>query len=314
MKKWLLVLFVILIIAIAAVYLFIPRNISVTQSAPVTATQEGVLRYLSDTTGWKKFWPGTTGKNKDGTIFYSYKGYNFFLEKIMYNSVDLTIERNKDSIKTVLFFIPFQLDSFKLQWTVLIQSGANPFKRIQGHFTGRKIDRILGNLLQQMAATFSKPETIYGVTIKKEKVPFQHFLSTKTGFDHYPSTIEIYTMIDAAREYAAKKSAKETDPPILNIKTTENNKFEAQVAIPIDKDIPGNTVFLHKWMMKGGNIITAEVRGDNNAINKATGQVNQYIIDYRRSAIAIPFQMLITDRRKEPDSTKWVTRLYFPVV
>jgi len=37
-------------------------------------------------------------------------------------------------------------------------------------------------------------------------------------------------------------------------------------------------------------------------------------MDYQRAIIAIPFQMLITDRTKETDSTKWITRLYYPVV
>jgi len=69
-----------------------------------------------------------------------------------------------------------------------------------------------------------------------------------------------------------------------------------------------------KWMMKGGNILTGEVTGGQEQIEQAQKQMELYISDYQRSIIAIPFQMLITDRTKEPDSTKWVTRIYYPVV
>jgi hypothetical protein len=69
-----------------------------------------------------------------------------------------------------------------------------------------------------------------------------------------------------------------------------------------------------KWMMKGGNILSGEVIGGPQEIDAATKQFELYIHDYQRTIIAIPFQMLITDRTKEPDSTKWITRIYYPVV
>jgi hypothetical protein len=43
------------------------------------------------------------------------------------------------------------------------------------------------------------------------------------------------------------------------------------------------------------------------------GQMKNYISDYQRTVMAIPFQSLVTDRRKEADTTKWLTKLYFPI-
>ena len=67
-------------------------------------------------------------------------------------------------------------------------------------------------------------------------------------------------------------------------------------------------------MVKNGNILVVEVRGDQQTINEAIKQIEKYITDYQRSIIAIPFQSLITDRSKESDSTKWITKIYYPVV
>jgi hypothetical protein len=41
--------------------------------------------------------------------------------------------------------------------------------------------------------------------------------------------------------------------------------------------------------------------------------MQQYFADYKRVAMAIPFEYLVTDRETETDTTKWVTRIYAPV-
>jgi hypothetical protein len=314
MKKWLFALLVILLFAIASIYLFIPSRLTVTQSVPVTATQEGTLRFLSSLPNWKKFWPGTSGENRDSTEFYSYGGYNFFLKTVLYNAIELNAEKNRDSVGTAMYILPYQLDSFRLQWTALLPSTNNPVKRIQNYFKAKQLSSLFRDILDTMGASLSKVETIYGLDIKKDKVPFQHFITTKKFLSQYPSIETIYTMVDELKGYAAKEGAHQTDQPIFNVYPSEESEFNLQVAIPIDKDIPNNDLFAHKWMMKGGNILSAEVKGGTKEIEKAKAQVNEYIIDYRRSVIAIPFQMLLTDRRAEPDSSKWITRLYFPVI
>ena len=54
--------------------------------------------------------------------------------------------------------------------------------------------------------------------------------------------------------------------------------------------------------------------GGNQMIEQGLKQTEKYIRDYRRSIIALPFQSLETDRLKETDSTKWITKIYYPVV
>ena len=49
-------------------------------------------------------------------------------------------------------------------------------------------------------------------------------------------------------------------------------------------------------------------------IQKAYDQIQHYISDHNRVAPAISFESLVTDRRQEPDSSKWVTRIYYPVM
>lgn len=323
MKKRLLIILALLIIVIACIYIFIPASLNITESVPVTATQEGTIRMFSNRENWYKFWsagsainaqPGGSLLKPDSSIFCASGGYNFYIQKILFNSVELTIEKNRDSIESVLYILPYQVDSFKLQWTALFPSTNNPIKRIQNYISCKKLEAVLKPMLFSMGHLLSNVQTLYDIDIKKDKIPIQQVITTKRYLNNYPSTEIIYAMIDELKKYADKQGVKQIDQPIFNVWSTEQAEYTTQVGLSIDKNIPGNDQYSTKWMMKGGNVLTAEVTGGNAKVEWAESRMNQYIADNHRSIIAAPWQMFITDRRAEPDSTKWVTRLYYPVI
>jgi hypothetical protein len=60
-------------------------------------------------------------------------------------------------------------------------------------------------------------------------------------------------------------------------------------------------------------VLRAEVKGGNATVEEALHQMKIFISDYQKTAMAIPFESLVTDRSKEPDTSKWITRIYTPV-
>ena len=67
-------------------------------------------------------------------------------------------------------------------------------------------------------------------------------------------------------------------------------------------------------MLGGGNILVTDVKGGPYNIAKAFEAVEKYTEDHNRMAPAIHFQSLVTDRRQERDTSKWITRIYWPVM
>jgi hypothetical protein len=106
----------------------------------------------------------------------------------------------------------------------------------------------------------------------------------------------------------------ETGFPMLNIYKTDSVNYLTRVAIPVDKKLPSSGNISYKWMLGGGNILVTDVRGGPFSIDSAFQQLEYYVHDYNRTSPAIPFQSLVTDRSKVPDTTKWITRLYYPVM
>jgi hypothetical protein len=129
-----------------------------------------------------------------------------------------------------------------------------------------------------------------------------------------PGTEFIYGLIDQLKNYAADQSAKVTGYSMLNISTIDSIHFLTKVAVPIDKKLKPSGNISYKWMLGGGKILVAEVQGGPASINKALKQVEVYVQDYHLIAPAIPFQSLITDRTKEKDTSKWITKIYYPVM
>jgi hypothetical protein len=172
----------------------------------------------------------------------------------------------------------------------------------------------MDHLLAALKNRFDGEEVVYGMNITMSRVTDSVMISTRTLLDHYPSVEEIYLMIDEIRSYIRKNGGEETSNPMLNVFKEDKNQYLVMVAVPTRTAIDGNETFLQKRMLANGYILVSEVRGGEATIQRAEAAMKQYVTDHQKSSPAIPFQMLLTDRRAEPDTSKWKTKLYYPVM
>ncbi len=156
-----------------------------------------------------------------------------------------------------------------------------------------------------------KTENIYNLKIERTKVKDTLLVATKKMFASKPDVTEVYDMIAKLKEYIQNNGAKETNYPMLNVRETEG-RFETMVAIPINKRVKETGNYLIKRMVPG-NILFTEIKGGLKTVEKAFKSFDYYISDYNFSMPAISFELLISDRTKEVDTTKWITRIYYPV-
>jgi len=311
MKKWIVVFLILLVLSLSSVYIFIPANIVVTKSIIVNANQAGTHRFLTNESNWQKWWPDASGDNRMTGL--KLDGYRFNKNKSLFNSFEVTIERNGGVLVSLLQFLSIDIKNTEIKWFVSINSGVNPLTRIQRFFAAKKLGNTLSVILASMAKYVSSVEHIYGLDIREERVKIEFMTATKKIFSSYPATENVYELIDQLRTYISKAQVKEEDYPMLHINIPDNSRYEAQVAIPISKQMPDSGIFSSKRMLKKGNILATEVTGGRYTIEEGMKQVDLYISDHQYNNIAIPFQSLITDRRKETDTTKWITKIYYPV-
>jgi hypothetical protein len=312
MRKLFLLIIVVLLILIASVYLFIPNFISISQSLPVNANRDGIYRSLQDEKNWDKWWPEKRN-NKTGHLF-SYRGFYYSLDDRRVTSITVSISKNNTRAITNLDLVSINADSANIVWQGVLPTSYNLIKRFQKYMEAKRINNDMSRLLKNMQSFFSKPENIYGFTIRQEPVVDSILVSTFAMSKGYPSTAFIYNLLDQLKDYIKNQSAKETGYPMLNINTEDSINYLTRVAIPVDKELKSSGNISYKRMLGRGKILVAEVKGGPGLINNAFYQMKNYVNDYQRVAPAIPFLSLVTDRMNEPDTSKWITRIYYPVM
>lgn len=317
MRKWFAALVVLFVLGVACIYIFIPGNLDVGHEVSVSCTQGGAYRFLSDENNWQKWWPDSdkdsnSTKTDTGSVF-TYKGYNF---KILQRSYDMTAVQvsspDLNAISTIKI-LPLLIDSVVIQWECTLTTGLNPFIRLQKYIYAIQIEDNISDVLLAFKQFMRSKENIYGCDIEQVKVTDTLLIATKKIFKVYPGTNEIYELLNTLKKNIASGSAKETHYPMMHVRTTDSNYYEAMVAIPINTEIkPVQGAFI-KRMAPGKILVTAPVNGGDYSVRQAFKQLENYVSDYKKISPAIPFESLETDRLTEQDTLKWSTRIYYPV-
>jgi hypothetical protein len=315
MKKPIAAILIFLFIVLACIYLLIPSKILIQQTLTIPTNARGFQRTFLEDRIWEQWWPegkikDTAGMKQTGFLLNSRK-YTI-VEKRM-SSIILCAD-HADSAKAVLYFISPRPDSVKLVLEAEVATSAMPAERVRKYFQSKQLENDLKTLLNKIRTFYTNEDNIYGTHIEKSLVVDSILIFTNAISEGPPSTKFIYALVDSLKEYAASQSAKETGFPMLNISTTDSINYLTKVAIPVNKRLPSSGNISHRWMLGGGTILITEVKGGPASITKAFEEITHYAHDNQRVAPAIPFQSLITDRRKEPDTSRWITRIYYPVM
>jgi effector-binding domain-containing protein len=199
-----------------------------------------------------------------------------------------------------------------VDWQTQLKSSSGPFKRFSQYMKVKEIGKDMNVILTSLKNFAEDPQNIYGIKVVKAIVTDSVLISTRRSFDHKPDVQEIDGMIQNLKNYIKQNGAVEKNLPMLNVMKTDNS-YTAMTAIPVDRELPATNEFAPKVMLKGGNILEAEISGGPYTIERSFNELENYRADHKYTSPAIPFQLLVTDRAKEKDTTKWITKLYYPV-
>ena len=209
--------------------------------------------------------------------------------------------------------MPLRIDSLQIEWNGITATSNNPFERIEKYVHAKQINNNLGGLVAALKNFLGEQKNVYGINIRREVVTDTLVTMKMLLVAEAPSTVVIYDAIKELQDYIQKNGAHETNPPMVNIERQADSTFRFMIAVPIDREIPSNERIGFRRLIPG-YILVADVQGGPSTISNAFNEMGNYISDYSRSPVAIPFQSLITNRMVEQDTSKWRTRIYFPII
>ncbi|MDR3713234.1 MAG: hypothetical protein P4L51_10495 [Puia sp.] len=250
MKKWGLLLLVILVLAWVGICLWIPGKLHLSVAMDAGCSETGAFRRLTEETCWEKWWPQGKLMNQpycgpDRHPFV-YESYSYRLTGIDPRGIEVAIQQGDFSFDTRIAIVSRRSpDTISLEWGGnLTGSSLNPFERIRQYRRVEAIRRGMTGILSNLCSYLGKRENIYGFEIRE-------------------------------------------------LRPSDSSWF------------PKNLFY--------ENLLMGSVRGGSWTVSRAIDQLHLFISDYHREAAAAPFEYLVTDRTKEPDTAKWVTRVYCAV-
>jgi hypothetical protein len=309
MKKTLVTCCTIVIILVIGEYLLIPNIMPVKASALEGVPASALHRMLLDKNSMAKWWPGKISADN----FY----FNDFLYRIKDGNItviSVSLINERLILNSSLYLVSLSADSTRVEWVGSLATSNDPVKRFRNYLQAKHVNRDLSAILQKMTVFYREPKNIYGNEIKKALISDSLLIATAASFPYYPTTNEVYGVIDKLSAFIASNKGKKTGFPMVNISTNDSIQYDIKVAIPTDKPLPSSGNFEQKRMPGKSVILFSEVKGGPYICTNALNQLQKYADDRQLRAPAIPFYSLVTDRRKEADSGNWITRVYFPVM
>ncbi|NDA61558.1 MAG: AraC family transcriptional regulator [Chitinophagia bacterium] len=312
MKRFILIFTSIIIISLGAIYIFIPSRITITSAAIAAAPDVAIERVLMEEAHWPAWWKYCE-LSKFGSPNLSQPPFTLTLKEKFYKSLQFDINApNQPTVSSRLTLVPLRKDSTGFEWSCQLEAGNNPIQRLLNYGKAREIKSLLDSCLQPCVRFFSNTENVYGIQIERTKLPDTLFVTAKKQFGTKPSQQDIYNLIKQIEGYIKTQGSKPSGSSIYNISQLTENQFQLMAGVPISLRIKENKPFEIKYMVPGSFLVT-EVVGGEYSVQHSARQLKQYFQDYKKTSMAMSFTMLVTDRSLQPDSSRWITRLYEPV-
>ena len=312
-KKILIAIAVVAFLSIACIYLFIPGELNVSALRLVACNSSAAFRNIGEGRSGQLWWPkeGYAGARAEG-----YAGTQADLLRITakaYPMMEVMLEDGVRSLPGKIAITSYQgRDSSAILWNWQVPTGRGPFQRFLQYRKALELRKKTIRSLDSLKTFLEKTENIYGMEVRHAMSHNGALITTQWVTRSYPSTAEVYRHIDSIRAYISSQGGREMDYPMLHVGRKDDGNLETMVAVPLNVDLPKRGSLLSKRFIPW-KVIAAEVKGGSARAERAMDQLLQYAADHQLTLMAIPFQSLVTDRKQEPDSSRWVTRVMVPV-
>ncbi len=92
----------------------------------------------------------------------------------------------------------------------------------------------------------------------------------------------------------------------------DTTKFVFECAIPVTSKVKGEGD-IRFFSTYAGKVVTANHWGDYSTTGNSWGKIMKYLDEKQLQPNGDPYEVYITDPTTEPDPSRWLTELYFPV-
>jgi effector-binding domain-containing protein len=302
------------LLSLGSVYIFIPGQIVISEAELVESSERIIAQSLNNSLNIHNWWPGKEA-NASGTdtSLLKLNELTYTFSTSNYNFKTVVIGSGTANYNSTITWMPKSNNVIHVGWIATIKASNNPFKRILQYQDARNIKANMVIVIERLLNFVTDSKNVYGYKFERQIVKDTILATASITSPTYPDTREVYQLINSVQKYVSNENAVQVNAPMLNISRVRSGIYRAIVAIPINKDIkPDKNIVINH--MVAGNILVAEIEGGPNRIAEGFKQMKTYLKDFKLTSPAMPFESLVTDRNSEQDTSKWITRIYYPIL
>lgn len=315
MKKILILFLIVVSLSLIVIYSFIKNSVIITEYATVPGTKAAIDSSLHSVQKWKDWWPSPDAiQLSPGDSFYAFNKISYRLKEKFSDGAAVAIQNGDLNITSQIQSVPKNKDTLYIQWTASFPSGLNPVTRVRNYFKGKSLKQDMKKILKAICDYAQLPENIYGFSINRTTFTDTILIAKRFDGVSPATTADIYKNIAQLKEFISRQGAVEKDSPMLNISySKDSTHYEAMIAICVDRELPSSGgFFLRRMVPMKDRFLACEVKGGPFLIQQAHRAIEKYMFDNSLSAPAIPFEVMLTDRLQERDTSKWITKIFYP--
>jgi len=327
---------IVIIALISIVGLFLPAKFHMERTITVNAEPAAVFEQVNNLQNWNNWcpwnkmdtaWVQTFGGSASGVgAAYSWKSE---MMEVGNGSMKITSSAPNDSVIVELNFMEHgtsrgsfhfnKTDSgTALTWGFDSDAGWDLISRYMRLFMEGELDKNMNEGLAEIKKIAeSMPKAAPHVQIETSTMEAMKVLTIKdscTMADISQKLGGIYGEIGMEMGKANAAQAGAVFAIYHNVvKNADGSmKFVLEAGIPVDKVCkPSGRV--KYWEMKPGTVVVANHYGKYEATEQTHALVDEWLKANNRKVTGAPWEAYVTDPGKEPDTMKWLTRIYYPV-
>jgi effector-binding domain-containing protein/uncharacterized protein YndB with AHSA1/START domain len=326
--------FLAIVLLIVIIGLFMPSTTSIEKSVVVNAPVETVFDQVNTLTNWKK-WSPWYKMDTAAVITYSGpasgNGASYAWDsKEAIGTGTLTLSDvvpNKHITENMVFggsntgkaTMDFeqQPGGVKVTWKMDMEHGWNIFSRIFGEvfMKGALGSQFEQGLADMKTVAEAAPVPVAGKTYTIQEIQIQPGFAVVTPGKVKETEFTAFyeKAFPAADAFIKKNNLKPTGAPFAIVyKYVPGGVSEIDAGIPIDKNVTA-TGNLKVIEIKGGNAVKADYYGDYAGSGAAHEAIDKWMQAKGKKAAGAPWEVYVTDPGSEPDTSKWLTEVIYPI-
>jgi effector-binding domain-containing protein len=330
--KWIVIVLVAIVVLVFAAAIILPKDMNTERTVTINAPPSVVFNNVADFTKWAEWsaWKEMDSSSKEtyfGTKGEAGSGYSWVGQKTGEGKITATVIKPNDEILFDLEFIkPFtgkanggfkfsaENGGTKVVWSY--HSHMDMPMNVMSAMMKGEMAKSLDRGLEKLKALSEKEATAMPkYEVKETTLPAMDYLMVRKQLKWEDINSQFFADgFKKVGEEMTKNKQKMAGPPSELVFTWEETakKADLAAAVPVDHAKPAKGE-VQAYKFDASKAISVDYYGPYNKMMGAYDALDKYVAAKGLKKKVPTVEQYITDPMNEPDTSKWLTKIYYPV-